>query len=1054
MKWLVLLLVTITVAYSSTNVNFVKNQGQVDSDILYYAQLKGLNILLKSDGFYYDFYKEFEKTDKSFIKKGHVVKLDFKSSNSFNVKANALEAKYNFIKGKDKSKWITNVPSTNSILLENVYENIDLKMYFDNNMPRYDLVVKPNADPSQIKFTFKHVENLIIENNIIKGDISVGDFISNSLYAYQVFNGEKVQVKCNFVKDSKGGLKFELGHYDKTKKLVINPIIYSTYMGWNGDDYITQVRTLDDDNYYVAGVTSSPDFPASEGAYQEEFGFKNDVFISKYTRKGVDHTLQVATFYGGSEEDIITKMKIGLDKNIYICGYTSSLDLPMKNSLKSDYAGGLDGFVCVLNPMLNDIVYSYYVGGSSDDAINDIEIVNSKVFFGGYSKSMGLKLTSAYQDAIKGEKDGILGASNSNGSSIEYLTFLGGGNEDEINGIDIDAQENIYWIATSNSQDWKTKPSGGWMNRNSAYDKTPNGNMDMVIGRFTKDAGILQMCTYFGGSANDYGIDVFANTQKNYYFVGYSEKEATQTIEAKAGLYQEKNAGGIDMIFGRLSDLITKSGGIGTGNTYENQDLEISTFIGEKGDDIPYDVSRSADGMNFLITGKTNSTKFPQINNEINKLKYAGKFDGFILEINNFGTNVTYSTYLGGKEDDIIRAGAYFPNNNFIYGGETMSNDLYTNGFGVSKTRINKDAIFGHTARGIFTLNGPLGGEKYCPNTALGVTWSKDQFQDGAGYNVYLLNDKLGIKQKLVDTVKANFYNWIVGTEVVPDSSYKILVEHSTGLYGISKNTFVINQTPKISSFTSSDDKVCIGDSVVLTASVDGVFKPVYNWKFGNTIVATSNSGTTTIKDLNVEKSGKYTLELVGECKPNAVSESVNIDVAPNTKITDQTEDLSVDENKILELSVTAVGGELEYKWFLNDGELSGQTNSVLKIEQAQKADEGNYTCQVKGRCGDVQMSSVVNVKINSASSVDNFGEFNKFYFDGNNVNAEVKMNYSGNAHIKIFDIQGKEVYNSVNYISQGTNKLSIPCNYNNGNYLFTIIANDNVSTYKFAIVK
>ena len=99
-------------------------------------------------------------------------------------------------------------------------------------------------------------------------------------------------------------------------------------------------------------------------------------------------------------------------------------------------------------------------------------------------------------------------------------------------------------------------------------------------------------------------------------------------------------------------------------------------------------------------------------------------------------------------------------------------------------------------------------------------------------------------------------------------------------------------------------------------------------------------------------------------------------------------------------------------------------------------------------------MSSVVNVKINSASSVDNFGEFNKFYFDGNNVNAEVKMNYSGNAHIKIFDIQGKEVYNSVNYISQGTNKLSIPCNYNNGNYLFTIIANDNVSTYKFAIVK
>ena len=1054
MKWILVLLICFSILNAKENLHFVKNEGQVNSDIKYYAQLNGCNIFLKSDGFYYDFYQDFDKNDKSYSRKGTVVKLDFLNSLAFNVKAKDNGTKYNYIKGSDESKWIKNVASSNEIVLENLYEGIDIKMYFDGDKPRYDLIVNENADLSQIKFNFKNVDDLAVVDNSLKGRMNIGKFISNGLYAYQNIDGKKTQVDCQFVMNNKGQIEFKVDNYDKTKKLIIDPLVYSSYMGWNGDDYIKQIRGLDNNKYYVAGVTNSPDFPATEGAYQTEVGFKNDIFIARYNRVGVNHTLEVATFYGGSEDDVIKKMKIGLDNNIYICGETSSINLPMKNSLKSTFGGGIDGFISVFNADLDDIVYSYYVGDTGNDGINDIEIVNNKVFFGGYTTSKALKLTSAYQMAIEGEKDGILGCSKASGSSLEYLSYFGNALDDEVNGISIDALENVYVILTSNSSDWKTYPRGGWMNRNSAYDKTYNGGTDMIIGRFTKGLGILEMLTYFGGKGNDYGIDVIATESKSYYFLGYSEKESSQTIETKPGLYQENNAGGYDMVFGRLSDLISRSGGVGSGNFYQNQDLEISTFIGEKGDDIPYEITQSPDKLNFLITGKTNSSKFPQINTDLVKQKYAGKFDGFALEVNSFGTNLSYSTFIGGADDDVLYSGDYYKDGNILYAGETISNNLFTTGLGATKTRNNIDGIIGHSVKGIFSLNGPHGGEKYCPKTVMNVSWARENFQEGAGFNVYLVNEKLGIYEKLADTVKGTNYNWVVDDEVVPDSSYKILVEHPNGIYGISKSTFIINQSPKILSVESDRDKVCIGDSITLIAKVDGVFNPKFNWKKNNTNLTTTNSGTYTIKDLTVESSGNYSLELVGECNPVASSQNISIDVAPNTKIIAQPTDVEVALNEKLELTVVAEGGELSYQWYLNDGQLSGQTNASLIIEKAQKADEGEYYCMVKGRCGDMQRSIISNVRLKTTSNVENIGDINKFYFDGSNLNAEVKMQYSGNAILKIIDLQGKEVYQSNMYISQGTNKLVIPCEFENGMYLFSIIANENTSSFKFVLAK
>jgi len=1056
MKILIAMILLSGILFSNQEALFIKNQGQVDSDVLYYAQFKGLNILMKEDGFYYDFYENIDKDSKKVTRKGHIVKLEFINStvNNFDAKSNIT--KFNFLKGKDKSTWITDVETTKEITLDNIYQNIDLKMYFDNDIPRYDLILAPNADPSQIKFQFKSAYNTVVEGDLIKGYLNIGDFYSNKLFAYQEIDGQRVKIECSFVGNNDGTIRFDLGNYDSSKELVIDPIIYSSLLGWSGDDYVAQVKASSDSTYVVAGVTESPDFVTTEGAYQIDFGLEKDIFISKYNLKGSSHILTHATYFGGGDDDIVKKMIVEEDGKVYFCGNTKSDDLPLKGELGKLYGGNQDGFIVVLKSELNDVHYSYYVGGNEEDGLNDISVKSGKVFFGGYTMSANIPTQSAYQKDLKGTKDGLLGATRTNGSSYEFLTYFGGGLQDEINGIDIDSREYVYFIATTNSADFKLEPSGGDnRRRNSPVDDTHNGNFDIAVGRFTATAGQLELSTYIGGSGNDYGIDVFENNGLEFYFVGYSEKESTQSLPFFEGLYQTENKGESDLVFGRLSDLLSKRVRVGWNwVNYKTQDLELFTFIGGKGNDVGLEAVRSKDGQSFLIGGYTTSSDFPVINNEAKKLRYEGKKDGFFCEVNAQGSSVMRSSFINGKEDEQVNSVDFLPNGNFIMGGETLSDDFFNIGYKTKTERVNKDGFIATSTKGSFILTSPNNADSYCPGIPITSSWSRTDFEEGVGFNVYLINDVLDTKQLLKDKQKGNVFSWIVPNDVVADSNYKILVDHPQGYFGISANKLIINQTPKIDSFAVSGTKFCIGDSVTLTAKGSGVFGPKYNWKFKNEIVTVTSINSLVVRDLKVESTGKYSLELMGECNPSAKSKEIEINVAPNTSIKEIAgSDVTVNKGEKLEIEVSAEGAELTYQWMMKGSNLSGQTNAKLVIASADIADAGVYTCKVTGRCGDEVVSEPITVEVKVSSSVANAHLFDNFNFDGQNINAEFKVNNNGLALTKIIDLQGKEVYKDNVFLSQGTNKLTIPANFENGTYLFSIIVNQKVLTYKFAVI-
>ena len=124
-----------------------------------------------------------------------------------------------------------------------------------------------------------------------------------------------------------------------------NTLVYSTYLGGTSFDWATGIRIDSSGNAYVAGYTSSGDFPAVNGV-QAAFGGMYDAFVTKLSAAG--NALAFSTFFGGSGSDVANAIVVDGTGNMFVGGQTSSLDLPLHNPIQSSNNGGSTGWVARL----------------------------------------------------------------------------------------------------------------------------------------------------------------------------------------------------------------------------------------------------------------------------------------------------------------------------------------------------------------------------------------------------------------------------------------------------------------------------------------------------------------------------------------------------------------------------------------------------------------------------------------------------------------------------------------------------------------------------------
>ncbi|MBZ5681585.1 MAG: SBBP repeat-containing protein [Acidobacteriia bacterium] len=572
-------------AFSHLPLIFEPNVGQSDPSVRFLARGAGYSLFLASDGAT----MALRRKDSPHAGSGTellTMKLAGANPDSAIAGIDPLPGKTNYLLGGDSSRWHRNVPQFARVRYENVYPGINLLFYGNQRHLEYDFQVAPGADPSRAELEFDSAKRLALADGdlIVRGES--GDVRLEAPHVYQQVNGRQRSVDGRFVLRAANRVGFEVGVYDRTRELIIDPILtYSTFFGGSGDDTSPSIAVDNVGNIFMAGSTTSANLPVTTGAKQTTLNGAQNVFILKLNPQLGANGIFYLTYLGGGGTD--TSVGIGVDGagNAYLAGTTTSgiggtANFPTTgtNAYQQAPAAGSTGtshvFVSVLDPTGSALKYSSYLSGNGTDVASGMAKDNKgNVYVTGTTTSNDAGSVSdqfpasappqaqPFQSFPRAPLQFFVTKVNTAAfgvGSITYSTYFGGGvpsNGTAIGGgIAVDSTGNIYFTGTTNFIYSGTSPTTDFPVLN-AYQAcldvpTPNTttgpvtcaattatNNDAFVAKLNPNApqgSQLIWSTYLGGTSVDSGAAIALDSgAASVYITGAtnsSDVVSTQTF--------------------------------------------------------------------------------------------------------------------------------------------------------------------------------------------------------------------------------------------------------------------------------------------------------------------------------------------------------------------------------------------------------------------------------------------------------------------------------------------------------------------------------------------
>ena len=310
-------------------------------------------------------------------------------------------ATVNYFTGNDLSKWQSNISTYEIVDMGEVYEGIGLRLKaYGNNVEKL-FTVKPDANHEAIKIRLEGAQGLTVNETgelVVKTELGPVKFTKP--LAYQEIDGNRVEVAVKYrIQESWGcttaigeqaageqrareaeeysklqnsetpqlTYSFEVASYDKTKVLIIDPLLASTYLGGVYEDYGKSIAIDAGGNVYVVGETLSSDLPTTPGAYDTSRNSNTDVFVSKFNSELT--SLLASTFLGGSlNHDRGYSIAVDAGGNVYVTGATYSTNFPTTRGAYDTAGNGRwDVFISKFNSGLTSLLASTFLGRNSDE---------------------------------------------------------------------------------------------------------------------------------------------------------------------------------------------------------------------------------------------------------------------------------------------------------------------------------------------------------------------------------------------------------------------------------------------------------------------------------------------------------------------------------------------------------------------------------------------------------------------------------------------------------------------------------------------------------------
>jgi hypothetical protein len=256
--------------------------------------------------------------------------------------------------------------------------------------------------------------------------------------------------------------------------LVIDPLVYSTYIGGSSADYGYAIAVDGSGKAYVTGYTWSTDYDVIPGAFQTTNGGLADIFVTKLNATGT--ALVYSTYIGGSGYDGGYGIAVDGSGDAYVTGLTTSTNYPVTpGAFQTTNGGGWDVFVTKLNATGTALVYSTYMGGSGDDYGSAIAVDGSgNAYVTGYTSSPDYDVTpAAFQTTNGGGADVFVTKLNATGTALVYSTYIGGSGDDYGSAIAVDGSGNAYVTGGTYSTDYDVTPG--------AFQTTNGGELDVFV---------------------------------------------------------------------------------------------------------------------------------------------------------------------------------------------------------------------------------------------------------------------------------------------------------------------------------------------------------------------------------------------------------------------------------------------------------------------------------------------------------------------------------------------------------------------------------------------
>jgi len=605
------------------------------------------------------------------------------------VPSDRLPGVSNYLLGSNPAQWHTGVPHFARVGYRGIYPGVDLVYYGRQQQLEYDFVVAPQADPSRIRLRVQGAEALRLDAN---GNLILhlpgGAIHLRRPDVYQQIGNKKKPVAARYILESGNRVAFVLANYDRRRALVIDPrLAYFTYLGGTLNESAPSIAVDFAFNAYLAGTTTSTDFPTL-GPYQGSLKGASNIFVTKFNSAGT--ALLFSTYLGGTGTDTAAGIAVDKGFNVYVAGTTSSGDFPVTSGSAyqaSPKSANNHVFVTELNSSGSGLAYSTYLSGTNADSASGVAVgpLANTVFVTGTTQSTDFANVTRPANLTGSSEFFVaeLNTAKQGAASRVYTTYVGGSTPlsgpaiTNGGGIAVDAGGNAYITGGTNYTDMPVV---------NAYQASLKGAENAFVAKLNPNGTLPALfLTYLGGTGTDIGTSIAADSGGNSYVTGSTTSTNFPTATATGGtLYQGTFAGTTDAF-------VTKVAAAGTS-------LIWSTYIGQTGDTSGLGLAVDP-SQNAFVTGSASGTVTTV---KPTQAASGGGTDAFVAEFDVSGT-AQFVSYLGGTGADRGTGIALDSDANPYVAGDTNSAGLATAGAYQGSVKGGTDAFVAHFA-GVSTL--------------------------------------------------------------------------------------------------------------------------------------------------------------------------------------------------------------------------------------------------------------------------------------------------------------------------------------------------------------